>query len=101
MQSQVFVPDAPSTTPQRDSVGTAEDVEMLRSSASASVATPPANGAGADGDNIPEWWNPSPALHVSLYYKQEVCRSPSTCCLRRYHHLLHSALLPGNGLASP
>ncbi|CAL8469335.1 g8876 [Coccomyxa elongata] len=67
----VFVPDAPSTVPQRDSVGTAEDVEVLRSSASASVAAPLASEQRADGDSIPEWWNPSPALHVSLYYKQE------------------------------
>ncbi len=77
--TQVFVPDAPSTVPQRDSVGTAEDVDVLRSSASASVAAPLASEQGADGDSIPEWWNPSPALHVSLYYKQEVCSRPWTC----------------------
>lgn len=76
MRPQVFVPDAPSAVPQRDSVGTAEDVELLRSSASARVAAPLAREQGADDDDIPEWWNPSPALHVSLYYKQEVCILP-------------------------
>lgn len=73
-QTQVFVPDIPSTVPQRDSVGTAEDVDLLRGSASAHVATS-ASEQGTNGDEMPDWWNPTPALHVSLYYKQEVCSS--------------------------
>ena len=81
---QIFMPDAPSAVPQRDSVGTAEDVDLLRGSASAQVAALPSEQA-ANGDEMPEWWNPSPALHVSLYYKQEVhiCSSntPSTTCV--------------------
>lgn len=69
---QVFVKDAPSAVvPQRESVGTAEDVDLLRGSASAQVAAPTAE-RDAEGDQMPEWWNPSPALHVSLYYRQEV-----------------------------
>ncbi|KAK9908012.1 hypothetical protein WJX75_001523 [Coccomyxa subellipsoidea] len=70
----VFVPDIPSTVPQRDSVGTAEDVDLLRGSASAHVATS-ASEQGTNGDEMPDWWNPTPALHVSLYYKQEAEKS--------------------------
>ncbi len=69
--------DAPSAVvPQREGVGTAEDVDLLRGSASAQVAAPLA-ARDAEDDQMPEWWNPSPALHVSLYYKQEVRQKTS------------------------
>lgn len=76
MLEQIFVPDAPSSFHRKETVGTADDVELLRGEASAQVSSSPAlERPTAESDQIPDWWNASPALHVSLYYKQEVCCS--------------------------
>jgi hypothetical protein len=75
---QVFVPNAPSAMPPRSTAGsTAEDVELLREEASAQLAPPAVVSQQADREQMPDWWSPSPAMHVSLFYKQEVC-SPTT-----------------------
>lgn len=84
MLAQVFVPDAPAASPRQETVGTADDVELLRGRASAQVSSASAQELRtAESNQIPDWWNASPALHVSLYYKQEV-RCPSITFLLQY-----------------
>ena len=48
---------------------------MARERATLQVGAPAQRRSGApeEEEQLPEWWNPTPALHVSLYYKEEVC----------------------------
>ena len=50
---------------------------MARERATLQVGAPAQRRSAApeEEEQLPEWWNPTPALHVSLYYKEEV-RSP-------------------------
>ena len=50
---------------------------MARERATLQVGAPaqPRSASPVEEEQLPEWWNPTPALHVSLYYKEEV-RSP-------------------------
>lgn len=51
---------------------------MARERATLQVGGPTKQGTPQqEEDQLPEWWNPNPALHVSLYYKEEVHRNIS------------------------
>ena len=61
-------------------LATAEERDIARERATVQVGAPRQQGAPQrEEDQLPEWWNPTPALHVSLYYKEEV-RFASTLC---------------------
>ncbi len=53
---------------------------MARERATLQVGAPaqPRSASPQEEEQLPEWWNPTPALHVSLYYKEEV---HSPCCI--------------------
>ena len=54
-------------------LATAEERDMARERATLQVGEPARQGTPQqEEEELPEWWNPSPALHVSLYYKEEV-----------------------------
>ena len=72
---QIFIPDGQSAS----SVGkgydlaTAEERDVARERATLQVGSPAQQrNLQQEEEQLPEWWNPSPALHVSLYYKEEV-----------------------------
>ena len=61
-------------------LATAEERDVARERAAVQIAPPRQQGAPQqEEDQLPEWWNPTPALHVSLYYKEEVRFSSSLC----------------------
>ena len=54
-------------------LATAEERDVARERAAVQIGAPRQQGAPQrEEDQLPEWWNPTPALHVSLYYKEEV-----------------------------
>ncbi len=78
MLCQIFIPDGQTAA----SVGkgydlaTAEERDVARERATVQVGAPRQQDAPQqEEDQLPEWWNPTPALHVSLYYKEEVWSS--------------------------
>ena len=75
---QIFIPDGSTGSPGKGyELATAEERSMARERATLQVGSPaqPRSAAPAEEEQLPEWWNPTPALHVSLYYKEEA-RSP-------------------------
>lgn len=76
-------------------LATAEERDIARERATVQVSVPRQQGAPQrEEDQLPEWWNPTPALHVSLYYKEEV-RFASTLCtvLNRIGHCMAAAIM--------
>lgn len=71
---QIFIPDAPSTSVGKGyDLATAEERNMARERATVQVGAPRQQSSfQGEEQQLPEWWNPTPALHVSLYYKEEV-----------------------------
>ena len=96
--AQIFIPDAPEASSFAAPGGGASSRPEGRAStpdslsrqyrtdaaavAQASAEPGAASGRGAeDAEAMPEWWNPSPALHVSQAYKQEVLGPSTLLCL--------------------
>lgn len=90
--AQIFIPDeagssaAPGGSASGRPAGRAssapDSLNWQHRTDAAAVAAAPAQpgargprGAQQGAEAMPEWWNPSPALHVSPAYKQEV-----QCC---------------------
>jgi hypothetical protein len=112
--AQVFIPDAPADTPSSVLPGASSsaaaptsaewqlrgDADTARDAA-ASISSSGARGGEANADAMPEWWNPSPALHVSLVYKQEVRSTlaplcaPCACIGTCAHHTCWPTKRPG------
>ena len=75
---QIFIPEGSTAAPGKGyELATAEERGMARERATLQVGAPtqPRSASLQEDEQLPEWWNPTPALHVSLYYKEEV-RSP-------------------------
>ena len=101
--AQIFIPDAPEASSSsaapaksaasRPPAGRASAAPdslgwQHRTEAAAVAGAPPETGARRrvakeDAEAMPEWWNPSPSLHVSPVYKQEV-RDPPPHTLARH-----------------
>ena len=72
---QIFIPDGQSagSVGKGYDLATAEERDMARERAMVQVGGPAQQGSPQrEEEQLPEWWNPTPALHVSLYYKEEV-----------------------------
>ena len=91
---QIFIPEGQTfaSVSKGYDLATAEERDMARERATLQVGEPSRQGTPQrEEEELPEWWNPSPALHVSLYYKEEVhtlslsfpilpILESSTCC---------------------
>lgn len=84
---QIFIPDGQTmaSVSKGYDLATAEERDMARERATLQVGAPAPQGTPQrEEEELPEWWNPSPALHVSLYYKDEVHALRLTWTFVRY-----------------
>lgn len=78
---QIFIPDdKPVSADKGYDLATADERDVARERATLQVRGSEQQGAPQRvEEQLPEWWNPTPALHVSLFYKEEVGGLTLTC----------------------
>ena len=85
---QIFIPDdKPVSADKGYDLATADERDVARKRATVQVRGSEQQGTPQrEEEQLPEWWNPTPALHVSLFYKEEVGALTLTCTIHVWCH---------------